>query len=98
MPSCMELCGGIHRNCDRCRRASARSTANRRPKTIRPFIYNDSPSRPPFPSHNRVVRIQIAEVLTGVDPGQKEIEILTGMGGGDCGYAFQSGMDYIVYA
>jgi hypothetical protein len=68
------------------------------PKPVRSFIYNDSPSRPPFPTHNRVVRIQIAEVLTGVDPGQKEIEILTGMGGGDCGYAFQSGMDYIVYA
>jgi hypothetical protein len=42
--------------------------------------------------------MQIAEVLTGVDPGQKEIEIVTGMGGGDCGYAFQSGVDYIIYA
>lgn len=42
--------------------------------------------------------MQIGEVLTGVDPGQKEIEIVTGMGGGDCGYAFQSGVDYIIYA
>ena len=68
------------------------------PKPIRPSIYYDSPSRPPFSSHNRLVRIKIAEVLTGVDPGQKEIEIVTGMGGGDCGYAFQSGVDYIIYA
>src|SRR2546422_1709333 len=46
----------------------------------------------------RVVRMQIEEVLTGVDPGQKEIEILTGKGGGDCGYAFVSGAAYVVYA
>jgi len=69
------------------------------PNPIRPSIYY-SPTLPgrPFPSSKRVVRIQIAEVLTGVEPGQKEIEIVTGMGGGDCGYAFQSGVDYIVYA
>jgi len=42
--------------------------------------------------------MQIAEMLSGVDPGQKEIEILTGQGYGDCGYAFQIGVDYIVYA
>ncbi len=46
----------------------------------------------------RVVRMKIGEVLTGVDAAQKEIEIVTGMGGGDCGYSFQSGVDYIVYA
>jgi Carboxypeptidase regulatory-like domain len=53
---------------------------------------------PLLPWPKRVVRIQLREVLTGVDPGQKEIEIVTGMGGGDCGYAFQSGVDYVVYA
>jgi len=42
--------------------------------------------------------MQIGEVLTGVDPAQKEIEILTGMGGGDCGYSFHSGVDYVIYA
>jgi hypothetical protein len=46
----------------------------------------------------RVVRMQIGEVLTGVDPAQKEIEILTGMGGGDCGYSFHPGVDYVIYA
>ncbi len=46
----------------------------------------------------RVVRMQIGEVLTGVDPAQKEIEIVTGGGGGDCGYLFHPGVDYVIYA
>jgi len=33
-----------------------------------------------------------------VAPGQKEIEIATGRGGGDCGYPFQTGSEYVVYA
>jgi hypothetical protein len=33
-----------------------------------------------------------------VDASQKEIEILTGYGGGDCGYPFQLGGEYVVYA
>jgi len=51
-----------------------------------------------MPSRKRTVRIQVADVLTGVEPLQKEIEILTGLGGGDCGYAFQLGTAYVVYA
>ena len=66
------------------------------PKPVRTPFYDSSPR--PSSSHNRVVRMQIAEVLTGVDPAQKEIEIVTGTGGGDCGYAFQTGVDFIVYA
>src|SRR5438876_5661596 len=46
----------------------------------------------------RVVRMRVGEVLSGVAPGQNEIEIATGMGGGDCGYPFQPGEDYVVYA
>jgi hypothetical protein len=46
----------------------------------------------------RKVRIRITEVLLGLDSGQREIVIETGMGGGDCGYKFQHGRDYIVYA
>jgi hypothetical protein len=42
--------------------------------------------------------MQVREVLSGVSPGQTEIEIVTGLGGGDCGYAFQTGKDYVVYA
>ena len=46
----------------------------------------------------RTIRIRIGEVLSGVKPGQQEIEILTGLGGGDCGYPFQTGSEYVVYA
>lgn len=46
----------------------------------------------------RTIRIRIGEVLSGVEPGQQEIEILTGFGGGDCGYPFQTGAEYVVYA
>lgn len=45
-----------------------------------------------------MVRIQLADVLSGVDRSQKEIEIVTGGGGGDCGYEFKIGVDYVVYA
>jgi hypothetical protein len=46
----------------------------------------------------RTIRIRIGEALSGVEPGQQEIEILTGFSGGDCGYPFQTGADYVVYA
>jgi hypothetical protein len=46
----------------------------------------------------RTIRIRIGEVLSGVKLGQQEIEILTGFGGGDCGYPFQIGSEYVVYA
>jgi hypothetical protein len=46
----------------------------------------------------RKVRIRITEALTGIDPKLQEIVVETGLGGGDCGYAFIRGSDYIVYA
>lgn len=46
----------------------------------------------------RRVRFRIAEAFTGLDPKQQEIVIETGSGGGDCGYSFTRGRDYIVYA
>jgi len=45
------------------------------------------------PMRLRVVRFSVGDVLTGVDASQKEIEILTGYGGGDCGYQFQVGIE-----
>ncbi len=56
----------------------------------------DGPAVLPRPL--RKVRIQIHEVLSGVDPAQSEIEVLTGQGGGDCGYPFETGTDYVIYA
>lgn len=46
----------------------------------------------------RIVRIQVENVLTGIGHGQKQIEIFTGLGGPDCGYPFQEGGGYVVYA
>lgn len=60
-------------------------------------VFKSSAERP-LPSPKRVVRMQIREVLTGVNADQREIEIVTGRGGGDCGYSFQPGADYVIYA
>jgi hypothetical protein len=77
---------------------------------MQPFAVNNEPAAGrrrlsatpdptrPIPRALYVVRIQVAEVLSGIAPGQKEIEVVTGGGGGDCGYPFQVGMDYVVYA
>lgn len=46
----------------------------------------------------RVVRLQVRDVLSGVPVGQTQIEIVTGLGDADCGYRFQVGTDYVVYA
>jgi hypothetical protein len=40
----------------------------------------------------------VTEGLLGMEGRGKQVEIRTGMGGGDCGYAFQQGERYVVYA
>ncbi|HEV3198856.1 MAG TPA: carboxypeptidase-like regulatory domain-containing protein [Bryobacteraceae bacterium] len=60
--------------------------------------YNARDTVARLPRILRVVRIQVADVLSGVDPAEKQIEIVTGQGGGDCGYGFQVGVEYVVYA
>lgn len=44
----------------------------------------------------RRVRLTIVEMFTG--PAGPQIEIDTGGGGGDCGYRFRQGSEYLVYA
>ncbi|MBW9234790.1 hypothetical protein JQK62_21625, partial [Leptospira santarosai] len=39
---------------------------------------------------------EVAETWKGVSESQ--VFIITGSGGGDCGYEFQVGQDYLVYA
>ncbi len=43
----------------------------------------------------RVIRMQVGDVLSGV-AGQKEIEIVSDLS--DCGYPFEPGVGYVVYA
>lgn len=45
----------------------------------------------------RVVNIEVTEALSGVSVGQM-VTVLTGFGGGDCGFAFRPGGSYVVYA
>jgi len=45
---------------------------------------------------NRRVRFEVAEGFRGVDTA--EVDVYTGNGGGDCGYAFVVGGSYLVYA
>lgn len=53
------------------------------------------PTKPvPF----RLVHLRVGSVLHGVADGQKEVEVGTGSGGGDCGYFFEVGREYVVYA
>ena len=56
------------------------------------------PPDSPISFPQKKVRIRISEMLTGLDADLKDIVIETGLGGGDCGYDFRRGVDYIVYA
>jgi len=47
-------------------------------------------------SQSRVVRLSIDTSFRGVEGG--EVEVTTGMGGGDCGFSFQQSRQYLVYA
>ena len=44
----------------------------------------------------RLVRLEILQALKGVSGNR--IEVVTGRGGGDCGYTFRRGDTYLVYA
>jgi hypothetical protein len=46
----------------------------------------------------RQVILKVNEVFTGLASHTKQITLETGLGGGDCGYAFESGVEYLVYA
>ncbi len=49
-----------------------------------------------FEVTNRLVRFHVDRHLRGVKGS--EVEVLTGMGGADCGYGFRLGGQYLVYA
>jgi hypothetical protein len=47
-------------------------------------------------SGSRRARVRVTEAFHGVASGT--IDVFTGGGGGDCGYGFQSGQSYLIYA
>lgn len=48
-----------------------------------------------FAIGRRLVRFAVSETLRG--ERSPEAEVVTGMGGGDCGYPFRKGATYVVY-
>ena len=49
-----------------------------------------------YKSEKRLVRLAVIEAFRGVQ--EARVEVITGWGGGDCGYAFEDGETYLVYA
>jgi 5-hydroxyisourate hydrolase-like protein (transthyretin family) len=49
-----------------------------------------------FPRTERQVRVAITQAFRGIEGGQTEV--ITGLGGGDCGYGFELGKSYLIYA
>jgi hypothetical protein len=48
------------------------------------------------PTQQKLVRFSLEEVFRGEQKAEEEV--LTGLGGGDCGFAFRKGERYLVYA
>jgi len=55
-----------------------------------------STNSPPYTRHMRVVSLTMERAVRGVQGTMAEV--LTGNGGGDCGYEFKVGEQYVVYA
>jgi hypothetical protein len=53
---------------------------------------------PPPLSGDRTYTFEISEPFLGATGRGKQITVLTGSGGGDCGYRFERGRAYLVYA
>lgn len=49
-----------------------------------------------FERQTRAVRMSIDEAFRGVEGA--EVEVMTGLGGGDCGFGFRRAQQYLVYA
>ncbi|HXG83603.1 MAG TPA: hypothetical protein VNI84_06210 [Pyrinomonadaceae bacterium] len=61
---------------------------------VKPAAKADDKQAFVFPT--RTVRFAVGEYFRGT--AEKSVEIETGMGGGDCGIAFENGQSYLVYA
>lgn len=63
-----------------------------------PVIVPGKPRPEPDLFLKKQVMLKITQVFTGVNSSEKEITIETGFGGGDCGFPFERGVEYIIYA
>ena len=60
------------------------------------YTSSTTTKRGEYDFHNRVFRFTVNKAFHGAEA--MEVEVLTGSGGGDCGYGFQLGGQYVVYA
>lgn len=63
-------------------------------QTISSIEVTDDPAYPPYP--RRIVRFAVTRAFKGVQG--TSVEVTTGAGGGDCGFKFEKGGRYLVYA
>lgn len=49
-----------------------------------------------FSASTRTIIFQVGQIWKGIE--QSQVEITTGQGGGDCGFKFNMGQEYLVYA
>ncbi|HEU0176632.1 MAG TPA: carboxypeptidase-like regulatory domain-containing protein [Blastocatellia bacterium] len=66
------------------------------PKELSWFEYEDKLPELVIKRKEPVFHFSVDQAFRGVNGSQ--VEVLTGMGGGDCGYAFKIGEHYLVYA
>lgn len=68
---------------------------------VDPGIPTYKPGEPPPTFENypqKQITFKVSEAFIGMEPRVQEVVIRTGLGGGDCGYFFERGTEYIVYA
>ncbi|HXH68884.1 MAG TPA: hypothetical protein VNI60_00915 [Pyrinomonadaceae bacterium] len=64
----------------------------------------DTPAKPASNGDNefssmfrtKTVRLAVTESFRGIE--ERSVELETGLGGGDCGFAFETGQSYLIYA
>jgi 5-hydroxyisourate hydrolase-like protein (transthyretin family) len=62
-------------------------------------VYQPGMPPPSFENYPRQkVFLRVTRALSGFPTETREMMIETGLGGGDCGYLFQRGVEYIIYA
>jgi carboxypeptidase family protein len=66
------------------------------PKEVSWIELEDKTENPTFKYRERVFRFSVDQAFRGVNGSQ--VSVMTGQGGGDCGYGFKIGELYLVYA
>jgi hypothetical protein len=66
--------------------------------TVRSITAASNTESDSHPFERRVVAFAVERALRGIEGSILNLDVRTGMGGGDCGFAFTAGERYVVYA